>query len=138
MIEDIRTAKPQALVAEFVSEPIVRETLARYAQASGDLNPLHLDPAFARQAGFPDVIVHGMLGMALLGRLLSEHFPTNALRAFSARFSAVIPVGSTLRCRARLLGRTQAAASLALEALIGDSDTVAIAGTATIALQEEV
>jgi len=60
------------MVAERTFGPIAREDLRRYAEASGDLNPLHLDPEFARQAGFDDVIVHGMLGMALLGRLITE------------------------------------------------------------------
>jgi len=66
--------------------PIQREDLERYAQASGDLNPLHLDPEFARQAGFTDVIVHGMFGMALLGRLIEEDIVKQRLLLFRARF----------------------------------------------------
>jgi acyl dehydratase len=38
---------------------------ARYAEASGDRNPIHLDAAFARQQGFPGAIVHGMCTLAL-------------------------------------------------------------------------
>ncbi|MCI0598880.1 MAG: MaoC family dehydratase [Beijerinckiaceae bacterium] len=41
--------------------PFDREALARYAAASGDVNPLHLDPDVARAAGLPDTPVHGML-----------------------------------------------------------------------------
>ncbi|MCK6505622.1 MaoC family dehydratase N-terminal domain-containing protein [Myxococcota bacterium] len=39
----------------------------RYARASGDDNPLHTDPAWARAAGLPDVVVHGLCTMALAG-----------------------------------------------------------------------
>lgn len=37
----------------------------RYADASGDHNPIHLDPDTARMAGLPDVILHGMCTMAI-------------------------------------------------------------------------
>ncbi|GAO70694.1 MaoC family dehydratase [Comamonas sp. E6] len=44
--------------------PISRTTLALFAGASGDHNPIHIDTDFARKAGMPDVFAHGMLGMA--------------------------------------------------------------------------
>jgi acyl dehydratase len=126
-----------AVLAEFDSGPISREMLAAYAEASGDSNPLHLDPAFAQKAGFDDVIVHGMLGMALLGRLLSEHYADRALLKFDARFAAVLPVGSALRCRARPVDGVTAQADdgrlrLALEA-VDPAGTVIITGSAELA-----
>ena len=47
--------------------PLTRTTLALYAGASGDHNPMHIDIDFARAAGMPDVFAHGMLSMAWLG-----------------------------------------------------------------------
>jgi acyl dehydratase len=44
---------------------IDRDLPARYADASGDRNPIHLDAAFARAQGFPGPIVHGMCTLAL-------------------------------------------------------------------------
>jgi acyl dehydratase len=44
--------------------PVSRTTLALFAGASGDHNPIHVDLDFARRAGMPDVFAHGMLGMA--------------------------------------------------------------------------
>jgi acyl dehydratase len=40
----------------------------RYARASGDRSPIHMDPDFARSAGFPGVILQGMCTMAICGR----------------------------------------------------------------------
>jgi len=126
-----------AILAEYETGPISREMLAAYAEASGDLNPLHLDPAFARQAGFADVIVHGMLGMALLGRLLSSQFADRALLKFDARFSAILPVNTSLRCRARLADAVDGQPDdghlrLALDA-IDPAGTVIITGSAELA-----
>jgi acyl dehydratase len=121
------------LIAEYDTGPIDREMLARYAEASGDSNPLHLDAAFARKAGFPDVIVHGMLGMALVGRLLTDNFPAESLRAFNARFAGIVAVDQSLTCRARLESRTETLAVLALEAT-DESGAVVISGSAQVAL----
>jgi acyl dehydratase len=122
-----------ATVAERSFGPFAWEDLHRYAEASGDLNPLHLDRGFARQAGFDDVIVHGMLGMALLGRLVTGSFPSHRLKRFRARFRTVIPTGQSIICAARMESRTEDTATLLLTAQ-GASGTILIEGTATISL----
>jgi acyl dehydratase len=40
----------------------------RYAGASGDFNPIHIDPEFARQVGLPGNILHGLYTMAQVAR----------------------------------------------------------------------
>ena len=79
--------------------PISRQTLALYAGASGDHNPMHIDSDFAKQSGMDDVFAHGMLSMAYLGRLLTNWVPQTALREFSTRFSAITHVGDQLTCQ---------------------------------------
>lgn len=130
---ELRHASPGGIVAEGRSELITREMLALYAEASGDHNPLHLDPAFARKAGFEDVIVHGMLGMALLGQLLADHFSAEKLCGFSARFVGIVPVNDSLHCRARLDSIEAGCAWLSLEALTSRG-AVAITGQAQVRL----
>ena len=51
---------------------LTRADLVRYAGASGDTNPIHWSDRIAAAAGLPGVIAHGMLTMALVGRLLTE------------------------------------------------------------------
>jgi len=51
---------------------VTRADLVRYAGASGDTNPIHWSDRIATAAGMPGVIAHGMLTMALAGRLLTE------------------------------------------------------------------
>src|ERR671916_392026 len=44
----------------------------RYAGASGDFNPIHIDPDFAKQVGLPSTILHGLYTMALVARANTE------------------------------------------------------------------
>jgi acyl dehydratase len=44
----------------------------RYAGASGDFNPIHIDEAFAKQVGLPGRILHGLWTMAQVSRALTD------------------------------------------------------------------
>ena len=81
-----------------VLPPVNRTTLALFAGASGDHNPIHVDIDFARKSGMPDVFAHGMLSMAYLGRLLTRWMPQGQLRSFTARFLAITHLGNEIRC----------------------------------------
>ncbi|MFF4409050.1 MaoC family dehydratase [Streptomyces sp. NPDC002536] len=52
--------------------PVARETLVRYAGASGDFNPIHWNEKFAKEVGLPDVIAHGMFTMAEAIRVVTD------------------------------------------------------------------
>lgn len=83
--------------------PITRTVLALFAGASGDHNPVHIDIDFARAAGLPDVFAHGMLSMAYLAQLLTRWRPQAQLRHWSARFTAITPVNSVVRCSGEVI-----------------------------------
>ena len=51
---------------------LTRAQLVRYAGASGDFNPIHWNETAATSVGLPGVIAHGMLTMALAGRLVTD------------------------------------------------------------------
>ena len=75
------------------TDPISRTTLALYAGASGDHNPMHIDIDYAKAAGETDVFAHGMLIMAYLGRSVTSWVPQSAVRSFNTRFTAITRVG---------------------------------------------
>lgn len=51
---------------------VTRADLVRYAEASGDHNPIHQDDAVAQSVGLPGVIAHGMYTMALAARAVAS------------------------------------------------------------------
>ncbi|KAJ9559005.1 hypothetical protein OSB04_013619 [Centaurea solstitialis] len=51
------------------------QDLVEFSKLSFDANPLHLDPEFARNAGFKDIVVPGMLVASLFPRIIASHFP---------------------------------------------------------------
>jgi acyl dehydratase len=56
----------------------------RYAGASGDFNPIHLDDGFAQSVGLPSKILHGMWTMAQVARVQSDD--PLALKSLSVQF----------------------------------------------------
>ncbi len=79
--------------------PLTRTTLALFAGASNDHNPVHIDIDFAQKAGFDDVFAHGMLVMAYLGQTLTQWVPQTNIREFSSRFITRTQVGDELTCQ---------------------------------------
>ena len=90
--------EPNQMLKTVTQPPITKEQLKQYALASGDDNPIHLDDQFAQQAGFPSVIVHGMLSMGFLGDCLSLNFPNERfeLKNFNCRFKKVTFPGDVI------------------------------------------
>jgi len=75
------------------------DTIRAYAHASGDLNPIHLDPQAARAAGFDTVIAHGMSVIALACEEIADRYADGditRIRAVGGRFSAPVPPGDPL------------------------------------------
>ena len=114
-------------------EPISRTTLALFAGASGDHNPIHIDVDVARSAGLDDVFAHGMLSMAYLGRLLTGWVPQGRLRSMQVRFVAITPVHGQPTCTGTVVSITGGLAKVKLAVTLADG-TVTLTGDAIIDL----
>ena len=111
--------------------PLTTRQLVMYAGASGDFNRIHYDEPFAREAGFPSVIVHGMLSMAFFGELLSGAVGPTRVRALSARFRAVAVPGEVLTLTGEVTEADGEQATLALVARRADG-VVVLEGSARV------
>jgi len=114
-----------------------RTTLALFGGASGDHNPIHIDIDFARASGMPDVFAHGMLGMAWLGRLVTDWAGPSALRQFNARFMGITHLGNAIRCSGRVTEKLELDGETCVRVEVSSANQfgqVKIAGDALIAL----
>ena len=73
--------------------PVTRASLVRYAGASGDFNVIHWNERVATGVGLPDVISHGMLTMALGGRVVTDWVvDPGAVIEYGTRFTRPVVV----------------------------------------------
>ncbi|WP_420466395.1 MaoC family dehydratase [Panacagrimonas sp.] len=117
---------------------ITRTTLALFAGASGDHNPVHIDLDFAKAAGMPDVFAHGMLSMAYLGRFLTNWAPQTQLRHYAVRFSAITPIGAKLTCGGKVVEKLERNGEQVVKLEIGvvdDKGELKLSGDALVALK---
>jgi acyl dehydratase len=93
--DDVRGRAPDAVVVQKFDD----DQTFRYAEASGDTMPVHLDEDFARRAGLPGIIVHGLCTMAFTSHALIGHAAPGdpaRLRRLAVRFSAPARPGQTI------------------------------------------
>lgn len=82
--------------------PISRTTLALFAGASGDHNPIHLDTDIAKKAGMDDVFAQGMLSMAYLAQVLTNWVPQSSIRSYGVRFGSITHLNNKIKCTAKI------------------------------------
>ncbi len=129
-----------------VKDPIGRVQLARYAGASGDFNPIHLDDDFAKRSGLPNgVIAHGMLSMGFAGQYAGAWAAGGKVKKIGVRFTAMTDLHDVVACKGKVVKKWReegenlvqieyAADTTATE---GKDGVVTIQGQAVVALQSK-
>lgn len=101
----------------------------RYARASGDLNPIHLDDAAAAAAGLPGRIAHGMLAMGLMTSAASRWVGgADRIVRVGCRFSGMVLVGDTVTFHATVEEAGSGVRRIAIEAVQQDGRSVLTRG----------
>jgi acyl dehydratase len=117
---------------------VTRADLVRYAGASGDFNPIHWSERFAVRVGLPNVIGHGMLTMALAGRVLTSWVgDPAAVVGYAVRFTRPVVVpdddeGVALEVTGTVKAVEDGIATVAITATV---DGKAVLGRATARLR---
>ncbi|KAI9745402.1 MAG: bifunctional hydroxyacyl-CoA dehydrogenase/enoyl-CoA hydratase fox2 [Claussenomyces sp. TS43310] len=78
---------------EVVEERTTEEQAVLY-RLSGDYNPLHVDPSFAKMGGFKDPILHGLCSFGIAGKAVFQKF--GAYKSIKVRFAGTVVPGQTL------------------------------------------
>ncbi|MFI8104813.1 MaoC/PaaZ C-terminal domain-containing protein [Streptomyces sp. NPDC086023] len=105
--------EPPAREPERTVERTIREEQALLYRLSGDWNPLHADPEFAKMAGFDKPILHGLCSYGMTLKAVVDTLldgDVSRVRSYRTRFAGIVFPGETLRIRMwREPGRIQVA-----------------------------
>jgi acyl dehydratase len=104
-----RAAAATTSAEEIRGDPIVTVTQAldadqtfRYAEASGDRNPIHIDENVAKMAGLPGIVVHGLCTMAFTAKAIADHLCVGdpiRLKRLAVNFSRPVFPGDSITTR---------------------------------------
>jgi acyl dehydratase len=91
-----------------LTKSVTQDQINAYAQASGDFNPIHINPDAARAVGLDGTIAHGMLSMGFLGQLVTDWLSSLSgqegwVSRLRVRFQAMVKPGDTLTCHGVLV-----------------------------------
>src|SRR5574338_1231422 len=96
-----------------------------YAAASGDFNPIHIDPRVGRAAGYSGAILQGMCTFSWLSDACVAYLGDPArLRRIRARFTKPVQVGDVIRFRGRCVAIEGTALRLEIDATNQDGQDV--------------
>jgi acyl dehydratase len=90
---------PQGVEPDFTVSECIPENQAALYRLNGDINPLHIDPDFAKMGGFPRPILHGLCTYGYAARAILHKAcdgDVDRFKEFKARFSGVVYPGDTL------------------------------------------
>jgi len=118
-----------------VVRTITQEQLHAYADASGDHNPIHVDPEFASGTPFGGTIAHGMLVLALIGEMMFAAYGEawSASGKMKVRFKAPTRPGDTVTASAQLSKESGGVAEYAVQCA-SQTGEVLIDGRASVAV----
>lgn len=88
--------------------PVTRTDFVRYQGASGDMNPLHHDEEFAKNAGFPSPISVGMYQAGLLATWATDWLGAENIRNYRSRFKEMVLPGDELICHGEVVREYEA------------------------------
>jgi meromycolic acid (3R)-3-hydroxyacyl-[acyl-carrier protein] dehydratase HadB len=120
-----------------LARTVTQDQINAYAEASGDHNPIHVDPDFARSVGLPGTIAHGLLDMGILTEAVARWAGGyGQVASVACRFSKPLLPGETVTCTGRVvdIDQSEGIATLELEAVSSSGERVLTNGRATVRL----
>jgi len=119
-----------------VAQTIDKDQTYRYAEASGDRNPIHVDENIARMAGLPGIIVHGLCTMAFTSKVAIDNLcggDPARLKRLHVRFSRPVLPGQTITTKVWSDGEKGGRKVFAYETFNPDGQAVIKGGIAEVA-----
>lgn len=131
-----RPASPSGAPLLSVAQTIDRDQTFRYAEASGDRNPIHVDENVAKMAGLPGIVVHGLCTMAFASKVIVDGLcggDPARLKRLRVQFSRPVFPGQSIATRVWADGERAGRRAYAFETYNPEGMAVIRGGIAEIA-----
>ena len=117
-----------------VDRHITAEDVQKFADVTGDDNPLHIDEAFAAGTRFGKPIAHGVLLLGIISKVLGRDFPGPGSIAvsISSKFLRPVPVDSTITVEVRVAEKLEKYRHVKLKVYVYMGKKMSVAGEATL------
>lgn len=121
------------------SKPVTAEDILKFAEVSGDNNPLHSDPTYAARTRFKAPIAHGMFGAGIISAALGTKLAPNSVVIYmgqNLQFRAPVMAGDTLTATCTVTKVDTERSRLSLDTVVTKQDgTEVIRGDATVMVE---
>jgi 3-hydroxybutyryl-CoA dehydratase len=110
--------------AEF-EKKVTQEDIQKFAEVSGDTNPLHRDPEYAQKTRFGQCVAHGMMSAGFISAALGTKLAPHACAVYlsqTLRFLRPVKIGDTIRAVAEVKGIEPEKRTLTLETVCFNQD----------------
>lgn len=117
---------------------IAEEDIRKFAELTGDFNPLHVDKEYAKKTEFKGNIAHGMLAASLFSTLLGMYCPgrKNIYLSQTLNFRKPVKPNSLLKIKGEITGKTESLKLLTIKTSISCGGEVLIDGEAKVKVRE--
>jgi 3-hydroxybutyryl-CoA dehydratase len=143
-MDDARIAKPEGLgytldelsvgMTAVYERTVTEADVVKFAEISGDHNPVHLDEAYARQTRFKGRIVHGMLSASFFSTAIASQLPGPGTIYLTQNlsFRAPVRIGDRVEARITVVDIIREKARVVLKTVCRVGDTVVVDGDALV------
>lgn len=102
MIRDVQVGKNFSF-----SRSISDGDIQRFAEITGDFNPLHLNLEYSRKTRFKERIAHGFLTASLISAAISKEFPGAIYLSQSLKFIKAVKIGDKVTALIKILSKDE-------------------------------
>jgi 3-hydroxybutyryl-CoA dehydratase len=118
-----------------LKKQITEADVLRFAEVTGDKNPIHIDPEYARQTRFKERIAHGMLTASLISAVIGTRLPGpgNIYVSQSLEFKAPVKFGDVIEAEVAIIEKIPERNRVRLKTVCRNQDgTVVLEGEAVV------
>lgn len=121
-----------------INRKVKKEDVEKFAELSGDYNPIHLDENYAKETRFGKCIAHGMLSGAYISSILGTEFPGKGTVYISQNLKFVRPIyiGADIKIKLEIKDIVRDKKAVIKTEIIDCEDNLLVSGEAEVLLPQ--